>query len=294
MMSTTCLVPYWSDVEFLPNSAVCMPNFRTSSIGFSVFILVTAILTPNLIMLVSYVRIFVTVYKSKRKVDNFNVNANAEQQAGNHLPLPGMAAHGAPLPFRSAARTENWVSAFTQVLEKRRAHRQKEEIKLTRTLSAVFLVYNICWMPMVTTSMLQVYGKNLARWSLLISTVLMFFSSAVNPYIYGIGNRQYRDAIQQTFKYRGKKNEQAFVKVTEPKGQMGKWWNLIERLQIKRTESDSDVTPDKTTGDQKLEMTLANALRIIARRNVQFVTASPMAGANNARSQRSEEGEGPS
>ncbi|XP_070549579.1 5-hydroxytryptamine receptor 1D-like [Ptychodera flava] len=362
VMSSSCLVRLWSEVEFLPSYAACMPNFRTSSVVFSVCLLVIAILMPNCVMFISYVRIFLTVRKSKRNIDNFSVNKGSSattteqdqlqranftasfsenqkslakwtptlfkraprqgeqthsqrlQYPADHAPEPSFsganhfqAAHCSscdlqntlnqphssnadppevislqqlatrrPALVTSSGKTNTWVSAFTQMVERRRANRQKEEMKLTRTLSIVFLVYNICWMPMVATSMLQIYQKPVSHEGVLASVIFMYLSSALNPYIYGLGNRQYRDAIRQTCKCQTLDHQPPVLEAfRERQGHLVKWWRTVDRLRVNRqAPSSSCVTPDRTTGDQRLEMNLANALRLIAQRNVDFVTAS--------------------
>ena len=69
-----------------------------------------------------------------------------------------------------------------------------EEAKVTNTLAAVMVGFSCCWLPVCVIDITDaVHGKKiLPRQIYLTYTSLIFLSSTINPFIYGVTNRRFR------------------------------------------------------------------------------------------------------
>ena len=69
-----------------------------------------------------------------------------------------------------------------------------EEVKVARTIFAVVVFFNLCWIPVLTVNVLDDVFQ---RWIFptdvyIFYTLLATLSSAVNPLIYGVMNKSFR------------------------------------------------------------------------------------------------------
>ena len=93
--------------------------------------------------------------------------------------------------FYSVSRS-NRVFSLENNLHQLRAN--VEEAKVTKTLAAVVVGFTCCWLPVGVMDYIDVaQGKpTLPRQAYLTYGFLIYLSSTINPFIYGVTNRQFR------------------------------------------------------------------------------------------------------
>ena len=89
-----------------------------------------------------------------------------------------------------------------------------EEAKVTKTLAAVVVGFSFCWLPIGVMDYIDVaQGKpTFPRQAYLTYGFLIYLSSTINPFIYGVTNKQfrreYRDILRQIICFRCQNNHQ--------------------------------------------------------------------------------------
>ena len=86
----------------------------------------------------------------------------------------------------------NRVFSLQSNLQQLRAN--VEEAKVTKTLAAVMVGFTCCWLPISVMDYIDVaQGKStFSRQAYLTYGFLIYLSSAINPFIYGVTNKQFR------------------------------------------------------------------------------------------------------
>ncbi|XP_022800813.1 melatonin-related receptor-like [Stylophora pistillata] len=79
-----------------------------------------------------------------------------------------------------------------------------EEIRITRTLFVIVVFFNICWTPVFLIDMVDtIRGKwSLPREAYVAYTFLAIISSALNPVIYGVLNKNFQQEYLKIFRCR--------------------------------------------------------------------------------------------
>ena len=160
-----CSVPplFPSDIHyaFQPGKAMCLYPFE-SSLSFTFFLEIVSINTPLVIIAICYYK----VYKVVR-------NANRTFAQNN----PGPNSQGT-----------TQLSANV------------EEAKVTKTLVAVLIGFVSCWLPISVVDIVDVVtgAPILPRQLYLTYALLIYTSSTINPFIYGVFNRTFRKEFKKT------------------------------------------------------------------------------------------------
>ena len=93
--------------------------------------------------------------------------------------------------FRTVSRS-NQVFSRENNLQQLRAN--VEEAKVTKTLAAVMVGFTCCWLPISVMDNIDATRgqQTLRRQVYLTYSFLVYLSGAINPFIYGVTNRQFR------------------------------------------------------------------------------------------------------
>ena len=69
-----------------------------------------------------------------------------------------------------------------------------EEVKITQTVSLVFLAFSVCWIPVGVIDFMDVSRgfPSHPRQVYVFQTFVIFLSSTINPFIYGLTSRKFR------------------------------------------------------------------------------------------------------
>lgn len=88
-------------------------------------------------------------------------------------------------------------------------HISSEEIRLTRTLFVTVLGYLICWTPVIIIDFVQmgVGDWSLSRGVYFFYTNIGLISSSLNPIIYGVLNRTFRQEYKRIFCFKNLPNQ---------------------------------------------------------------------------------------
>jgi hypothetical protein len=139
---------------FHPGKVFCTHNFATLVIGYGAFLVVAFVGIPFIIIVFCYTKVFICV---RRHNSNFKVHATSNEGTPN---------------LRLSV----------------------EEINITWTLMAVVLGFFLCWTPVVVIDLIDFTNSDwkLPRQAYLSYTCFGYSSTAINPFIYGIMNRHFR------------------------------------------------------------------------------------------------------
>ena len=108
----------------------------------------------------------------------------------------------------NAKRVKNMRGAIVTTGERTR-HISSEEIRLTRTLFVTVLGYLICWTPVVIIDFVEM---GVGDWSLPRGVYFFYcniglVSSSLNPIIYGVLNRTFRQEYKRIFCFKKLSNQ---------------------------------------------------------------------------------------
>ena len=101
---------------------------------------------------------------------------------------------------------------FSQENNHHRLRANVEEAKVTKTLAAVMVGFTCCWLPIsIMDNIDAARGEHtLPRQVYLTYTFLAYLSSTINPFIYGVTNRQfrreYKAILKMTIGFRSRNN----------------------------------------------------------------------------------------
>ena len=90
-----------------------------------------------------------------------------------------------------------------------------EEVKITKALFAAVLGFSICWGPIAVIDLVDSYSRHqlaVPRQVFLLYIYLGFGSSSINPVIYGVMNRAFREEFVRVLTFWRRPNEVDFVR----------------------------------------------------------------------------------
>lgn len=140
---------------FHPGKVFCTHNFDTLVVGYGAFLVLAYVTIPFIIIIYCYAKVFICV---RRHNSSFRVHATTDNES---------------------------TSLRLSV----------EEINITWTLMAVVFGFFVCWIPVVVIDLIDFINGDwkLPRQTYLSYSCFGFSSTAINPFIYGVMNRQFRD-----------------------------------------------------------------------------------------------------
>ena len=71
----------------------------------------------------------------------------------------------------------------------------EHEYRLTKVLLLIVVAYVLCWTPATVVHYIEAGGERVPRIYLYFIVTLVELKSALNPLIYGVGNKRYRRAL---------------------------------------------------------------------------------------------------
>jgi len=78
-------------------------------------------------------------------------------------------------------------------------HRFREDNRLTLMMLTIFLAFLLCFLPLMLANVVDNEKKTHYPWLHILSSVMAWASSVVNPFIYAASNRNYRVAYHKIF-----------------------------------------------------------------------------------------------
>lgn len=161
ILPVVCLLPaileIWGQFGYVPMLVACNLLLNHESQSFKLFLLVVRAGFPCMIIIYHYARIFLITRASHRRV----LSKMGQTQA----------------------------TAFD-------LHKQKKELHLTRMMTVIFAVFILSYFPCTITGIID-WNTVLSKSFHMICAGTVYVGSAVNPLIYGLMNRQFRQAYCQ-------------------------------------------------------------------------------------------------
>uniref|UniRef100_A0A182NQC4 G-protein coupled receptors family 1 profile domain-containing protein n=1 Tax=Anopheles dirus TaxID=7168 RepID=A0A182NQC4_9DIPT len=176
-----------------------LPDAEGRSSKTTMFIV--AFLIPCIIIVVCYSRIFCVVHKSDKRMKN---HSKSQSNIPNNLRSAGDPA--SPLSAGSSSAANNNSISYTAsssavkvagartANDTRDAKARRNEWRITKMVLAIFLSFVMCYLP-ITIS--KIVDKNVSVPVLhIIGYIMLYLSACINPIIYVIMNKQYRQAYK--------------------------------------------------------------------------------------------------
>uniref|UniRef100_A0A182QGJ7 G-protein coupled receptors family 1 profile domain-containing protein n=1 Tax=Anopheles farauti TaxID=69004 RepID=A0A182QGJ7_9DIPT len=177
-----------------------LPDAEGRSSKTTMFIV--AFLIPCIIIVVCYSRIFCVVHKSDKRMKNHsksqnNIPNNLRSAADPASPLSA-GSTGSPANNNSISYTASSsavkVAGARSANDTREAKARRNEWRITKMVLAIFLSFVMCYLP-ITIS--KIVDKNVSVPVLhIIGYIMLYLSACINPIIYVIMNKQYRQAYK--------------------------------------------------------------------------------------------------
>jgi hypothetical protein len=153
----------WTDNVYDPKMLECIWD-RTHDVSYTVFYVSVAVFLPMGVISYSYIRIFLHVRASKRRIQRI------QQGDGPHTVAPAAAAAAKP--------------------------KKGDPTRLARTLFIIFLVFAICWTP-YSVLVVADYRDSLSHEVHLFALLLAHLHASADPIVYGLTNKHFQDGYRR-------------------------------------------------------------------------------------------------
>jgi hypothetical protein len=178
------LVCGWAIYTLHRGKVICFTTFKTPDHekGYIAFLDACYITFPVLVISICYFKIFRTVSAHKKSLfKNHKNRSKGKDDDGNSN------------ESQENAQGEPKISINV------------EEVKITRTLFCTVLGFITCWSPIAVIDMIDSYSSHalsIPRQVYLLWVYLGYGSSSINPFIYGILNRSFRNEFLRILRFR--------------------------------------------------------------------------------------------
>jgi len=163
----------WTEIAYNPKSKSCSYSRLVGS-SYHYFILFVAFGIPLVVSCVSYTLLYLAVRRSARRTRITPASTSAADRSGNGNRTTGIAAKA------ETSRKKDW--------------------KLSRILIITFLVYVACLGPYTVVNMVDFRGQ-LSDYVHVTVTWLLFSNVVMNPLVYGLMNKTFKDAYFALFRF---------------------------------------------------------------------------------------------
>ena len=185
-----CLCPLlgWSSYIYIDNEYICMVDW-SQDVAYTYTIIVFNFFVPFFVMIYCYGHIFRVARKHSRSVANFSV---CSPRSNTCDPGPRIGP-------------DRWADAITKTSAKIAANtlKYKKEAKAATILLVVMGTFLACWIPHGCTMFCLALGEfcslDIPDVMYTTTTWLAMCASLCNPVVYGVMNRQYREAFHSIF-----------------------------------------------------------------------------------------------
>ncbi|XP_049284937.1 G-protein coupled receptor moody isoform X1 [Anopheles funestus] len=191
----------WGKFGYNPQLGTCsiLPDDEGRTSKTAMFII--AFIIPCIIIVICYSRIFCVVHKSDKRMKNHsksqcNIPNNLRSAVDPASPLSAGSSRSANNNSISytASSSAVKVAGTRTAADTRDAKARRNEWRITKMVLAIFLSFVCCYLP-ITIS--KIVDKNVAYPALhIIGYIMLYLSACMNPIIYVIMNKQYRQAYK--------------------------------------------------------------------------------------------------
>ncbi|XP_053671440.1 G-protein coupled receptor moody [Anopheles nili] len=192
----------WGKFGYNPQLGSCsiLPDDEGRSSKTAMFII--AFIIPCIIIVVCYSRIFCVVHKSDKRMKNHsksqcNIPNNLRSAVDPAAPLSGgssSSANNNSISYTASSSAVKVAGTRPGPNDTRDAKAKRNEWRITKMVLAIFLSFVMCYLP-ITIS--KIVDKNVSLPPLhIFGYIMLYLSACINPIIYVIMNKQYRQAYK--------------------------------------------------------------------------------------------------
>ncbi|OQV25772.1 putative Melatonin receptor type 1C [Hypsibius exemplaris] len=166
----------WGKISWNPDFYLCTFDVLDTH-SYAIFYVFLGVLLPLVGVLYGYVSIFFKVRAVKISVRQHRRGAVLEK----------VEKHGST-STKSKRPVQTQVAGFT-----------REDIRLAKTLFVAFAVFFLCWLPF---ALLVLFGQPriIPKWIYVVAMFMAHGNSAMNPIIYGMSNKKFREGYRRVAK----------------------------------------------------------------------------------------------
>ena len=174
----------WGHFDFIPMLSSCNLDLDRSSQTFKIFLLIVRAAIPCGLIIYFYSSIYLTTRASRLRLEqrgnnlnNKNNNGKSNDDDSNSSLHSSSSGNSASEPLRSVSDHPN----------------QQREMRLTKMMIAIFLVFVVSYFPCTISSAIDM-SHTLSKTFHMFCQTSIFLGSAINPLLYGFMNSQFRTA----------------------------------------------------------------------------------------------------
>lgn len=163
----------------------------------------TSVQMPPTAIRVSNIPADIQITNDQNAISMDNVSANSRSDSGvavsgenNTMPIPPITSSPPPLPPQSPSPSPPKVTSpkTSRIKDARDVKAKRNEWRITKMVLAIFLSFVICYLPITVA---KIADSDVTLPALhIIGYILLYLSSCINPIIYVIMNKQYRQAYK--------------------------------------------------------------------------------------------------
>ncbi|XP_072021943.1 histamine H2 receptor-like [Amphiura filiformis] len=221
MIISVCPLLGWSEYIYIRNEYLCTANWGYE-ISYTITLSVICFLVPFIVMVYSYVRIFIVARRHSRQITALTAFLQCHQN--NHRDT-------------TSERNNNPRSSLFRGSTKRHF---KKDAKSAFMLLVVIGAFVACWVPHGVTMysfIIDSMDDDLPDFVYTTTTLLAMSNSMLNPILYGLLNRPYRRAFKKILCSRSTRIQNRQSTETHS--------DNARRLQRRTTDDTEDTIPSR-------------------------------------------------
>nr|CAD7585544.1 unnamed protein product [Timema genevievae] len=232
-MQMPTLFGVWGKFDFDPNLGSCTITKDTNGHSSKAFLFIVGFVIPCLVIICCYTVIFWVVHKSESRLREHA--ATMRSSDGNLTNLAGKT--------KSRSREQRDLKA------------KRNEWRITKMVLAIFLSFVVCYLPItivkVADSEVKYPGFHV------LGYLMLYLSSCINPIIYVIMNKQYRQAYKTVILWRPPRLHSLTPAGTSSYGgQSGVYYNMYTSFTLKKL-ANALVVLSPTAEDGEIEVRIS-------------------------------------
>ncbi|GFN93467.1 G-protein coupled receptor moody [Plakobranchus ocellatus] len=193
MLAATWLIPAaflqpavleaWGHFGFIPKLSTCNLGLDSSSQKFKIFLLIVRAAIPCGLIIYFYSTIYLTTRASRLRLQQRHTSASSNGTRNNNSNNNSTS---------NSNSGDDWDSS-EPLRSSAEQHSNQREMRLTRMMIGIFLVFVISYFPCTVSSAIDM-SNLLSKTFHMFCQTSIFLGSAINPLLYGFMNGQFRKA----------------------------------------------------------------------------------------------------
>ncbi|XP_059622279.1 G-protein coupled receptor moody isoform X2 [Phlebotomus argentipes] len=193
-MQVPTLLGVWGAFGYDPNLGTCSILKDEYGRSSKTPLFVIAFIIPCLLIVLCYTRIFWVVHKSEMRMKQHASVANAVPNNLRPTIVSRPASCSQLTDSASPARPPSTAPQPVRIKNQRDIKARRNEWKITKMVLAIFISFIACYLPI---TVIKIADKDVTHPAAhVFGYVMLYLSACINPIIYVIMNKQYRQAYK--------------------------------------------------------------------------------------------------